>query len=83
MGRAVFAGALTIRQESVNGTVQPGQVANLGAADGIYAIGGATAQGGSDDTNADGSASLDSEIYGLNTVNPPEVAAHPAPPMRG
>ena len=77
MGRAVFAGSLPIRQETVNGTVKPGQVADLGAADGIYAIGGGAAQGGADDASADHSTSPNSDVGGTDTPNPQEEATEP------
>ena len=66
MGRAVFAGALTIRQETINGTKRPGHVADLGPAGDVYSLGDSDVQSDSVQEDSAAAAALDSEFEGLD-----------------
>lgn len=81
MGRAVFAGALTIRQETINGTKRPGHVADLGPAGDVYSLGDSDAQSDSVHEDSAAAAALDSEFEGPDTPECQE--ARPKTPGSG
>lgn len=79
LGQAVFAGALKIRQEIIYGTTQPGHVADIGVAEGVYSIGDANSQIDGDDTKADGSEDTGAEIEGLDGSDSHETPSSTSP----
>lgn len=80
MARTVFAGALTIRQEAIKGTKQPGQVTDLGPAEGVYAIGNATRGNFEDDVNTDCSGVSGSDFESEAESDSHEAPSNTAPP---
>lgn len=81
MGRAVFAGALTIRQETINGTTRPGHVADLGPAEDVYALGDSDAKSHSVHEDSSAAEALDPEFEDLDI--PERQEAPPKTPGSG
>jgi len=79
--KAVFAGARVIPSKPIEGTTRPGQITDLGTAEGVYTIGGADAQIHSEVVNADGLEISSSEIEGpdgLDSQETPTSTSGPA-----